>query len=332
MKKIIASALILCLVLSCAVFCSAENYTLGMGISVSTDSSKAGNAQVDATVAAVVTDSEGKIVACRLDVAQNKMDISDATVDTEKSFLTKVELGDDYGMVAYGAAIAEWYQQAAAFEQYVLGKTGEEVAAIETVVNESGHHVSVDETLLASCTMSISDFIEAVSKACADDQAAAFAAENFKLGLACNTTAEESTDYDEDEEEDGVVKMYTDFAAAAVAEDGTILAALTDCIQPQISYDEDGEITEAVFKGTKRELKEGYNMVAFGNAIAEWYQQAKAFTDFAAGKTADEVLAFETTVNESGHTVAVDETLFASCTMSISGMQAVVAKAANSAK
>ena len=257
MKIFIAATLILYIVLSCAAFCSAENYTLGMGISVNTDSSKAGNAQVDATAAAVVTDDEGQIIACRLDVAQNKMDISDATVDREKNFLTKVELGDDYGMVAYGAAIAEWYQQAAAFEQYVLGMTGEEVAAIETVVNESGHHVSVDETLLASCTMSISDFIEAICKACADDQAAAFPAGSFKLGLACSTTAEESSDYDEDEEENGVVRMYTDFAAAAVAEDGTILAALADSIQPQISYDEDGEITDADFKGSMRELREG---------------------------------------------------------------------------
>ena len=50
---------------------AAGDYTLGMGISLSTDSSKTGNAQVDATVAAVVTDADGKIVVCRLDVAQS---------------------------------------------------------------------------------------------------------------------------------------------------------------------------------------------------------------------------------------------------------------------
>ena len=38
-------------------------YTLGMGVSLNMDSSKSGNAQVDATVAAVVLDAEGNIVS-----------------------------------------------------------------------------------------------------------------------------------------------------------------------------------------------------------------------------------------------------------------------------
>ena len=62
---------------------AAAAYKLGMGVVVKTDSSKAGNAQVDATVAAVVTDAEGKIVAVKLDVAQNKMDVTDGQVETE---------------------------------------------------------------------------------------------------------------------------------------------------------------------------------------------------------------------------------------------------------
>ena len=48
-------------------------YKLGMGVVVSTASSKNGLAQVDATVATVVVDKDGKIVACRIDVAQNKV-------------------------------------------------------------------------------------------------------------------------------------------------------------------------------------------------------------------------------------------------------------------
>ena len=49
-----------------------KEYKFGMGVVTSLESSKTGTAQVDATVAAVVTDAEGKIVACRIDVAQNK--------------------------------------------------------------------------------------------------------------------------------------------------------------------------------------------------------------------------------------------------------------------
>ena len=66
MKKILALALALCLVLGLAACTTnepagttttpapaAKDYKLGMGVVVKTDSSKTGNAQVDATVATV---------------------------------------------------------------------------------------------------------------------------------------------------------------------------------------------------------------------------------------------------------------------------------------
>ena len=57
---------------------SEAEYKLGMGVSVSTDSSSTGKAQIDATAATVVLDSAGKIVLCRIDCAQNKMDVTGA--------------------------------------------------------------------------------------------------------------------------------------------------------------------------------------------------------------------------------------------------------------
>ena len=304
-------------------------YKLGMGVSLNTNSSKTGNAQVDATYAAVVLDDAGKIVAVKLDVAQNKMDVTDGQVDTEKAFKTKVELGDDYNMAKFSDAVAEWYVQAAAFESYVLGKTAEEVEGMETVVNESGHTVTTDATLYASCSISIGEFKEAVVKACRDEQGAAFTtADAFTLGIAANTTAAESAAAGD---EDGVVKMYTDYGAAVVGADGKILAALTDATQPQIAINKDGEIGEVKFGGTKRELKEDYNMVKFSGCTYEWYQQAAAFAAYAAGKTADELRASELKANDEGHMVFVDETLYASVSISVDGMIDVVAKAADNA-
>ncbi len=310
---------------------AAGDYTLGMGISLNTDTSDTGNAQVDATVAAVVTDAEGKIVACRLDVAQSKMDISEGTVDPEATFLTKMEKGDDYGMVAYGNAIAEWYDQAKAFESYVVGMTGEEVANIETVQNDHGYTVAADETLYAGCTMQITDFMDAVSKACGDVNTMSFTSDGtFTLGVAAKTTAAESTDPTDDA--DGVVKMYTDYGAAVVDANGVILAAVNDATQPQISFNADGEITDSVFKGTKMELGDDYGMVAYGAAIAEWDAQSAAFSAYTVGKTADEVRGIETTENDHGYSVAADETLYASCTMQITGMMDVIAQAADYAR
>ena len=115
-KRLIASALVACSMLA-LVGCGAKEeapaasaapvetpaateaeYKLGMGVVLSTASSKENNAQVDATVAAVVLDDAGKIVLCRVDVAQNKMDVTGGAVDTAKTFKTKMELGADYGM------------------------------------------------------------------------------------------------------------------------------------------------------------------------------------------------------------------------------------------
>ena len=332
MKKIFAILLLACMVLSLAACGGAKTaeYKLGMGVSLNMNSSKAGNAQVDACCAVVVLDKDGKIVACRIDVAQNKMDVTDGQVDTGKTFLTKVELGDNYNMVAYSDATHEWYEQAAAFEQYCVGKTADEIANMETVVNESGHTVTTDETLYASCSISIDQFQDAVVKACNDDQAAAFTSDGtFTLGLAINSTAAESTAATAEEE--GVVKMYSEFGAVVLDKDGKILAALTDATQPQIKIDAAGEIGEKTFKGTKRELKEGYNMVAYSDATLEWYQQAKNFTDYCVGKTAADLRATETK-EDGGHIVFADEELHASCSISVQGMIDVVAKAADNAK
>ena len=331
MKKFVAFLLLACMMLSlaaCGASASAE-YKLGMGVSLSTDSSKENNAQVDATVAAVVTDKDGKIVACRLDVAQSKMDVTGGAVDAAKTFKTKMELGDDYGMVAYGNAIAEWYDQAKAFESYVVGKTAAEVEGLETVVNDSGHNVSTDEALLAGCTMDITAFKAAVVKACNDEKGTTFTGKDFTLGVAAITEAADSTPVGE---KDAQVKMYTEYGAAVVDKDGKILAALTDATQPKIAVDKNGQITGADFKGTKRELGADYGMVAYGNAVAEWDAQAKAFADYTVGKTAAEVAGLETVVNDSGHNVTTDEALLASCTMDISGMMAVIALAANYAR
>jgi hypothetical protein len=166
MKKILAIALLLCMMLVMGAWsASGEEYTLGMGVVVSTDSSKTNNAQVDATVAAVVLDKDGKIAACRIDCAQSKMDVTDGEVDAEKEFLSKVELKEDYNMVKFSDATLEWYQQAANFEAFANGKTAEELAGVETVVNEEGHQVFADETLYASVSISVDGMTSVLLKA-----------------------------------------------------------------------------------------------------------------------------------------------------------------------
>ena len=344
MKKFFAILLCVCMLVT-LVACNgaggSKDYKRGMGVVVSMDSSKAGNAQVDATVATVVTDADGKIVACRIDVAQNKMDVTDGAVDASKTFETKMELGDRYGMAGKvdnngDGVMKEWYDQTKAFESYVVGKTAAEVEAIETqLVNN--HQIAVDEALLsAGCSMQISEFRDAVVKACKDEQGMSFkAAEgSFTLGVAAKTTAAESTAATEDE--DGTVKMYTDFAAAAVV-DSKIVASLNDAIQPNIKIDIDGEIVEMSFKATKRELKSEYGMEGKvdnnGDGIMkEWYVQSEAFSKYVVGKTASEVSGMKTEL-VNNHNISTDaDLLSAGCTIEITGICAVVAQSVNNAR
>ncbi len=342
MKKIIALALLACLMVS-MVACGGgteakkeAEYKLGMGVVVSMDSSKTELAQVDATVATVVLDKDGKIVACRIDVAQNKMAVVGGAVDTAATFESKMELGDRYGMAGKvdndgNGVMKEWYEQTKAFEAYVVGKTASEVNSIETQ-EAGGHKIAVDKALLdAGCSMQITDFMAAVVKACNDDQAQTFkTAGEFKLGVAAKTAAADSKAAAADA--DGLVAMYTDFGAAVVGADGKILAAITDAIQPKIAINTLGEIVDKTFQDTKRVLKSGYGMEGKvdnngDGVMKEWFEQADAFAKFVVGKTGAEVKAMKTEL-VNGHYISTDKDLLsAGCSIQITGLTAVVGAA-----
>ena len=174
----------------------------------------------------------------------------------------------------------------------------------------------------------------AVVKACRDEQGMTFkTAAEFTLGVAAKTTVDAATKA-ATAEADGVVAMYTDFACAVVAE-GKVIATLNDAIQPKIAINAAGEIGDTTFKGTKRELKEGYNMAAYGapnvegGTVLEWYVQSAAFSNYVVGKTATEIDNMETK-EVNNHQIAVDEALLnAGCTMQITEFMAAVVKACN---
>ena len=340
MKKFLAILLCACMALTLVACNTEKEYKLGMGVVVSMDSSKTENAQVDATVATVVLDADGKIVACRIDVAQNKMAVAGGAVDAAKTFETKMELGDRYGMAGKvdnngDGVMKEWYEQTKAFEAYVTGKTVAEVEAIKTQ-EANGHQIAVDQALLdAGCSMQITDFIQAVAKACKDEQGMSFkTAATFTLGVAAKTAAADSKAATA--EADGLVAMYSDIAACVVA-DGKIIAALNDAIQPKINVTVAGVPTAQEFKGTKRELKSGYGMEGKvdnngDGVMKEWFEQSKAFSEYAVGKTAADIKGMQTT-EANGHQITVDQALLdAGCSIQITGICAVVAQAAENAR
>ena len=333
MKKFYALLLAAVMVVSLAACggSSKAEYKLGMGVVVANGSST-GTAQIDATVAAVVTDKDGKIVACRIDVAQTKLTVTDGVAQdaSEVDLRTKVEKKSDYNMIIASGIQKEWYEQAAYFEEQVVGMTVSDVKAIATTVNSAGHTVATDETIAAGCTMSIADIQEAIVKACEDEYAKSFtaAADSFKLGLDANTSVDSST-ASATAEADGSANLYTDFCAVVVDNDGKILATLLDAIQPKIAFNTLGEITGFTFNGTKKELKEDYGMVKYNSTPIgkEWYEQATFFEDQMVGKTSAEVSALATAVNEEGNESATDTAITAGCTISVGGFKTSIVDA-----
>ena len=132
--------------------------------SESAEGETAGNAQLN--VDAVALNMNGEVItACALDSVQAKVAFGAdgvITSDVNAPVQTKNELGEGYGMKAWGGAIAEWNEQAASFAAYITGKTPAEVAGI--AVDETTKPTDAD--LLTSVTIKIGDFQALVAKAC----------------------------------------------------------------------------------------------------------------------------------------------------------------------
>ena len=135
-----------------------------VGSSASATAEKAGTIQLDADITAL-TKADGKITSCYIDSLQAKISIDATgtiTTDLSAAVKTKNQLGENYGMVAWGKAKAEWNVQAAEFASYVTGKTAAEVAGI--AITESTK--PADGTDLAtSVTISIGGFQALIAKA-----------------------------------------------------------------------------------------------------------------------------------------------------------------------
>lgn len=127
------------------------------------DAENAGLAQLY-TNAAAVTVKDGVITSCQIDAVQGKVNFDTTgtiTGGTDGIFATKNLLGEQYGMVAWGGAIAEWNAQAASFASYITGKTADEVAGI--AVDETTKPTDAD--LLTSVTIKIGEFQNLIAKA-----------------------------------------------------------------------------------------------------------------------------------------------------------------------
>ncbi len=135
-----------------------------LGLSVTTQKnyeSNETNLQYDSDYAIVTLDADGKITSCLIDASQAKCTIADGKFTVEKgAYKTKKELQGDYNMAPASPIGKEWFEQAAAFEDWAKGKTAEQIKA---AVDDKGY--ATDADLKAGCTITISSIVENVAKA-----------------------------------------------------------------------------------------------------------------------------------------------------------------------
>lgn len=284
-----------------------------------------GLAEVDSFIVAVLVGSDGKITDCKIDASQAKINFSaegKITTDISTVFPTKQELKEGYNMKSSSAIGKEWYEQANAFAEYVVGKTVDDVKGI--AVTDKG--VAGDADLAASITVHIGDFIGGVEKAVANAQELG-ASKGDKLGLGVNTDMASSKDVAADAA--GLAQAYSYYTATTFDKDGKITSCVIDASQGNVNFDATGTITTdlTVAPQTKQELKEAYDMKKASSIGKEWYEQANAFADYVKGKTVADVKGIALT--DAG--VAADADLAASVTVHVGAFQTVIDKAYTSA-
>ena len=162
MKKILTILVITVLLVSTLAGCNKapveKDLSLSIGVVVTESLAKA---KLTESVAAIVTDAEGKIVLCRIDCVEYTAKFDEGGALDTTSPISKVAAGDSYGAMPAGT----WEAQAKALENYVTGKTQSEVSAIAL---DGG--VATDADLKASCSVNITDVLAAIDNAFKSDK------------------------------------------------------------------------------------------------------------------------------------------------------------------
>ncbi len=308
---------------------------IGVGHTIKLSKSKAvedgkGTAQADVTVAAAAFDKDGKVVKVQFDVAQNKVGVKeDGTFvdDIEKmTFLSKKQLGADYGMKAKSGIGKEWFEQAQALEEYFVGKTLEEIKAIPVAERDAAHKaVPSGEDLKASVTITIDPYIGALEKAYAS---AVEVTGVEKVGFSISSGLGHSTKAAA-EGKGAKVQFETTFAVVALDKDGKIVKTLIDVAQNTVEFATDGKLVTDVTKegASKKDLGAEYGMKKASAIGKEWDEQIKGLEDWTVGKTGDQVAGIAV---EEGKTTDAD--LKATITVTITGYQKAVVEAVKAAK
>jgi len=295
--------------------------------------------QVDTVIVAAAFDKDGKVVKVTIDNAQTKVEFNkDLTLksDPKAEYKTKVELKDAYGMIKASGIKKEWYQQAEALGNWMVGKTVDEIKGMKTKAKDESHPAVPDvPELTSSVTISVEDYIAALEEAY-NNAVEVKGAETLGLGHIVSIEKSNGLGTSADGKEVlPVAQVDTVMAATAFDKDGKVAHTIIDNAQTKIEFDKQGKVAtdkNGEFK-TKVELKDAYGMIKASSIKKEWYQQAEALGNWMVGKTVDEIKGMKTKAKDESHPAVPDvPELTSSVTISVEDYIAAVAEAFANAK
>lgn len=311
MKKLLALVLCLGLVAGCSSTGTTDtSSTVKVGVGSVTSfkvadasTEKDGQVQVNTTVAAVGLDKDGVITYVSIDVAQNSGKVDTAgVVTTSEVTKTKKEKGADYGMAKASAIGKEWFEQVAVFEEYAIGKTLDEVKAIEITEGKFS-----DEELSSSVTVTVTEWLSALEKAVANAETVENVAE---IGFGSYTTTKGTNATDE---KAGAFQSNVIYGVWALDADGNVAFTQMDTAQNSGKVNVDGTVEAAAATKTKGEKGAEYGMAKVSTIPAEWDVQIVALADWMVGQSTQDILAAE--LDDTG--VTADEDLKTSVTIKL---------------
>ncbi|WP_438349321.1 hypothetical protein ACP8HI_01095 [Paenibacillus sp. FA6] len=295
--------------------------------------------QVDTVMVAAAFDKDGKVVKVSIDNAQVKVDFTedlqvanDLTVENK----TKVELADEYGMIKASSIQKEWYQQADALGQWMVGKSMDEIKGMKTKKVDDSHPSVPDVAeLTSSVTITVQDYIGALEEAYNNAVEVGAGAEKLGLGNNISISSSKGLGTKDGKEILPMAQVDTVMMATTFDKDGKVVGTLIDNAQTKVSFDNTGKVTSDLNEQpkTKVELGDEYGMIKASTIQKEWFQQADALAKWMAGKSVDEIKGMKTkAVNESHPSVPDVAELTSSVTMTVQDYIAALEESSVNAK
>ncbi len=282
-----------------------------------------GNVTTDISIIAVTVSDSGVIESCEIDAVQGKVpfDAEGQLAAETGEVLSKVELGENYGMKAFSPIGKEWDEQVEAIENYAIGKTVEELKT--KAIDESG--VVKDADLASGATIYMGSFIWGIEGAVANAQhLGAVKGDQLVLTAISNNAGSKGAT----EEEAGSASVTSNIAAMTLNGD-VITSCILDSVQSKAEFGTDGVVTtEAGAVASKNQLGEDYGLKQYSPIGKEWNEQTAAFAQYVTGKTTEEVLGMSLTET----TAPAEADLTSSVTIAVGDFLALIEKAAAEAE